>query len=1033
MVCNNALTQSTFANCSVVGASISLGLGQSPSSLSLNLVEDVTGVYCAFNGYNGQIGSIYTANVGGLQYHGILTDHNIKLNAGGRTVDATLGDGRDFLANAKIITGKYYGSRGVYETCNSSINTLNIMSELEPGVSSQFSTFGCNNYLTKKCDSSNGFMASGRDKSGMPVFSILRMFLTPRYLSLPLTNQTLRVNLDDLFLKCLIANELHPDRLGKGLFLRIHQNSISILEFIETVCRDIACDFYVFIRPYQVSPITLYEIVVKLVDRSVDVAQITDNSTILRDYISDNYIGSGDFASSITTDIQYGQELTNEPTKKIVFGDYYKYFAEIREINPNLSDWSGHVQYGSFPPGWNTGFGYDGDPFTPAGPGAITGVAPGNNNPIDTNPYSSLVYSSGQTLDQDLLPCDVSGIFGTGIAFAACQPILGHRIFQVLGEKTMTGVVDTDDIATPTRHKLFLTNFCDDGGFSIDYDVKALEDAIDVDLGLLVTSAPLTHQELMMSSNFELYKQWCLNHPNSIGGKFGEKIYGALWTQRAGKVISTLFKMLAADASYDLVTPYIVDRTKDAKFEIVQQFVKQIYDDYYGTEFAVLLDRKQIGDSGVVNLYTHDICLAKSYNLSIIEALNNGGVSESIIEPSDGNLDRGWITAYPVNGDEPNFEISDKIAEGAWFSGPNHTGVLGLTPVKLQKFQNSDGTISGFVNLGPYKNVCRKLGSLIARLDAEDSAIQMDNMVIQSGNLYVKATFDSNLYFGQPDLGSVLSYDDGGDYVWARFSIPKIPLKKKILSFNDEVKIANTAHAELFSIMDGGTYKSETDALTTIYNEVFKMVDTSGNEENDGAQNDLSQFTYADMNQFALFPREVAVPFESQTQIYGPFSYAANLSGLVEVEDTELSPWQFVSNLSYPNAVVQSWNDMLREGQDTALHGVRSRLFQEKASVNLVGIPSISLTTGLELAANAGSVLSNVNINYGSNGATTNLTFSTYSKRFAQTEKYIKDATKDLIKAKKDLNQQIREQKNKNKRFESDSRSKIKQARESKE
>ena len=37
----NGLTQSTFQNCSVVGASISLGLGQSPSSLSLDLVEEL--------------------------------------------------------------------------------------------------------------------------------------------------------------------------------------------------------------------------------------------------------------------------------------------------------------------------------------------------------------------------------------------------------------------------------------------------------------------------------------------------------------------------------------------------------------------------------------------------------------------------------------------------------------------------------------------------------------------------------------------------------------------------------------------------------------------------------------------------------------------------------------------------------------------------------------------------------------------------------------------------------------------------------
>ena len=1074
MVCNG-LTQSKFANCGIVGSNIILGLGQSSSSLSLDLVEDVIDTdltdatkECVFTAYSGEIGKIYTVNVGGLQYHGILKDHEIKLNSNGRTISANFGDGREFLANAQLIIGKYYGAIGVYETCLISNNTLNVLTELEPGVSSQFIDPAiCSNAFTKKCDPDFGFMASGRDKDGMPVFNILKMFLTPRFLRLPLTDQPLRINLDDLFLKCLLPDPSDPStsgRLSKGLFARINQNNISILEFVETVCRDIACDYYVFIRPYAFDDdgVPSYEIVVKVVDRSIDVSDITGNANILRDYIRTNYIGAGNFANSTTTDIQYGQEITNEATKKIVFGDHYRYFVEIYDRNSNNINrmsqvGSEHYQTGSFPNGWNQGFGYDGALFTPQLPGSITGVAPDSGTPIDANPYKSLSYSATQTPSVDYLPCRPDeNMFGDQFEELAAMPgYMGHRIFQVLDER-INKRLTPDDIFQPPEYNITATNFCDKGGFSVSYSIKGLKEALAITEGSDI--AVLTHQELLMSSNFELYKQWCMNHEDSIGGHFGPLIYGDIWGKTSEKVISTILANFDS-SNYDLVPSYIVDPKADARFEIVQRFVKKIYDDYYGKEFMVLLDRKEIGrtdhsntdENPVANTDTHDICFAKSHNLAIADTFLIGGsgnhnlvppLRESKINMTAGTRG-GQFFAYRLNGDEANFEVSDKVCDGAWFSGPLDTGVLNIHATGLENFQNSDGTIAGFVNLGQYSGVYRRMGDLVASVEADTSRFDVNNMIFQNNSstvlgaegkfpeLYVKADFDSNMYFCRLDEDNILPYGSGGDCVLVRFSIPQIPLKKRFLSFRERTVLANTAHAELFSIFDSGTYHSTEPKLTGVFNDVFKMVSSTGSEDDiQGAQNDLSMFNYADMHQFALFPKEIAIPFESQTQIYGPFSYAANFTGLVEVEDTEIAPWQFTVNLTNLNSTTQSWTDMIRDGFSRARNGVRGRLFQEKASINVVGIPSISLTDGLELAANAGSVLSNVNINYGSNGATTSLTFSTYSRQFAETERYVKEAASSLVKAKKDLNNQIRTERNKRRKFVADSRSTIRNVKE---
>ena len=55
----------------------------------------------------------------------------------------------------------------------------------------------------------------------------------------------------------------------------------------------------------------------------------------------------------------------------------------------------------------------------------------------------------------------------------------------------------------------------------------------------------------------------------------------------------------------------------------------------------------------------------------------------------------------------------------------------------LENFQNSDGTIAGFVNLGQYSGVSRRMGDLVANVEADTSRFDVNNMIFQNIRLFL--------------------------------------------------------------------------------------------------------------------------------------------------------------------------------------------------------------------------------------------------------------------------------------------------------
>jgi hypothetical protein len=1101
-----ALSRITFEGCEVVSASFSIGIGKSNTSVNLQLVETIVAGQnpSSFVGYTGELGKIYSITVDNVFFIGLLTNHSIKVGASGRSISVTLTDGRDTLENIQIITGRQYGVDGIYLSCDSGQNILSALRSLEPGSSSQFLTASnCGGYSTEKCSSTAGFGASYRDKHGIPSRNVIALFVTaPQVIKLPLSNQTIRIDLSNL--QSALTSTV------KGFYSIIDSNSLSIMELIQSVCDDIAADFNIRLTAGTVG-ISDFNIVVDVINR-----QQVPTAFALRDYVNDNFANF-----NLTKELDYGQESTNVTTRKVVMGDNYRYFLQIHDYNRGNICFRSHVQSGPFLNDWDSGFGNNAISITPdVTPDDIITIVDHEEHRVDATPDIYLdTVGKDNDLDglsfkaQDVYQGETGGDNGTQTSNVDlvrldrninnqgndpgpdlqpndCLLPNRHRIFQILGEDTIQ-IPNENNVRFPPVQKIHLTRYGSEenvNGFDIDWkpNAKVLLQ------GLQLTSEPLddqagryklyaedlfaiwkprlTLEELLASSNYDTYTKWIANHKNSVG-YFCAIILIDGWENMSDKIVMGLMDTFQKGETLDPgAYPCITKRNKK-QLELVQMHVKKIYDDYYGKEFAVLLDRQLLShlrDAGISsNLNSHDVCFNSSYNTTLAQSIVDNQFpvvpSTKLIPPNSpvSDLNEGYIYGYRISGDENNFDTSDTPTNGGWASGPSQTGVMGIPWRTLNKFQNTDGTIAGFVNLGPAKVQCAQLGHLWGKYKPELSNLNHDQFLFHPGDqeapnmradncigppleevtavnprtptdhddvafnvigdpfddIFVKAQFHPEMIFARLDDASILDYESGGDAVLVRFSIPKVDLTQEAIVVNNEdFNPAEVFHnMELFLTGTTVTLKDKDqdprkkpvgdkdidsknpDAVDA------EEVDDDKNKKTDGAISSAETIKYSDFNPLSCVPCEVCIPFLSNTQVYGPFSVTADTDGGTEIVETDLAPWQFVSNLQAPNIVPISWtNGMVRAGQNIAIDGVNSRVFQEKASVSMVGTPTFDLSSDSAVVAdsfgNFGAIIDSLNISYGSNGASTDVSFSSYTRKFGQTEEYVRESVQSLVK-----------------------------------
>jgi len=285
-----------FLGATVLSFNTSLGLGSAQeSSLNVDLVEDcdVGDVFLPPTGANSaQVGAPVYFSTGlldgsGFSFNGLLTNWTGTQGGSGRTFNVKVVDPRQLLENFVVIIDSYLGPPTI------GVNYCNVYASYEGGV------------LGGNCDT---FGSSGSTEKGTPYTKIINKLkqLNPTLCSPTGYNFTIDWN---------------SFPAGTPEYYRIPGPSISILQLLQDVCGVLGLEFYVY----------------------MDVGAVIKIGTI------DLKIPPTSFGNIIAefdgkaTDLSYGQELRNEVTKAVLFGEKQHYLSPVHKFNYYFGEeWDGN-------------------------------------------------------------------------------------------------------------------------------------------------------------------------------------------------------------------------------------------------------------------------------------------------------------------------------------------------------------------------------------------------------------------------------------------------------------------------------------------------------------------------------------------------------------------------------------------------------------------------------------------------------------------------------------------------------------------
>lgn len=296
--CESSFSDIKFLGGYVAGYSSKLGYGPSESSITIDLVvlkhnncvttnsDCGSTPICTDDVYTGHIGHIYTFNIGGFCFRGILTNHNYTEDNSGYKYKVTLTDGRSILGGCSVLLNGIYGH--VPDIMQH--NLINILYDAEPSVDNDI----CG--ILNKC---TDFMKSGADKKGIYLNKALEK-LNGKCIIVPVSGAALKLNLDILL--SVINNES-----------RTTNQESTILELIDLACEESGLSFFAKIN--NDNEIEIFPIDYKIDPSGVDLFNFVEN-------LNNN---------DIVISKDYGQEMSFEKGKRIVFGADYCYLTLVQD------------------------------------------------------------------------------------------------------------------------------------------------------------------------------------------------------------------------------------------------------------------------------------------------------------------------------------------------------------------------------------------------------------------------------------------------------------------------------------------------------------------------------------------------------------------------------------------------------------------------------------------------------------------------------------------------------------------------------
>lgn len=291
--CADLFNQNKFLNGYISGFSSKLGFGGSESTVNVDLIFPSN--ECATSGcapcpdtddYIGRIGYIYSVCLGQFSFRGILNNHTYSSDNSGYKYRVTLIDGRSIMSNVTVILNT------IYDRPPQKLETtlLSAIYYLEPSLDD--------------CDGSDkckDFMKSGANKKGIFLRKAFEK-LDKKQIQVPISKICLTLDFTKLI-------QIIPDNY------RTSSPESSLLDLISLACEETGYDFFCNIsndNKIEVIPVNYKKAVI---------------GTPLLEFI-DNFN-----ENNIVMSKEYGEEMSFEKNKRIVFGDFYHYLTTV--ISPS--------------------------------------------------------------------------------------------------------------------------------------------------------------------------------------------------------------------------------------------------------------------------------------------------------------------------------------------------------------------------------------------------------------------------------------------------------------------------------------------------------------------------------------------------------------------------------------------------------------------------------------------------------------------------------------------------------------------------
>lgn len=287
-----------FLNASVISFNTSLGIGSaSESTLTVDLVEDCDigqQFWPTMSGAPGDLtpltsGILVGAPVyfdttiygGGFFFGGVLTNWTKTQSQSGKTYNVSVTDPRQLLQNVAVIVDSYLGQPA------QGLNYLNVYAHKEGSV------------LDGNC---SVFGTSNSNERGMPYSNVIS--------ELSQMNPTIYSPTGYPY---IIDWGSFPQGLPE--YYRV-AGPQTVLQLLQDVCDTLGFSFYVYLEPTIDDP-PAHVIRVGL----IDLKQPPPSFNVLLNEFD-----------GIATDISYGQELRNEVTKAIIFGEQVHYLSYVNRF-----------------------------------------------------------------------------------------------------------------------------------------------------------------------------------------------------------------------------------------------------------------------------------------------------------------------------------------------------------------------------------------------------------------------------------------------------------------------------------------------------------------------------------------------------------------------------------------------------------------------------------------------------------------------------------------------------------------------------